>query len=61
MTNPDNLIARINAEIDIERQCGNINLNDGVGRVLVEARDMIRTLRKERDESEAANFIVGYN
>jgi hypothetical protein len=57
MTNPDDVIWNLNAEIMNASYDGNAVLE----KLLIEARDMIRTLRKERDESEAANFILGYN
>jgi hypothetical protein len=57
MTNPDNLIAKLNAEIANAGRDGSVITE----RILVEARDMIRTLRKERDASERANFTLGYN
>jgi hypothetical protein len=57
MTNPDDVIWNLNAEIMNASYDDNVVLE----KLLIEARDMIRTLRKERDESEAANFILGYN
>jgi hypothetical protein len=60
MTNPDELIRKLNAEIAIERECGNVDLTTAPGCVLVQARDMILTLVKERDASEIAH-VEGYN
>jgi len=61
MTNPDELIRKLNAEIAIERECGNVDLTTAPGCVLVQARDMILTLVKERDASEIAHVELGYN
>ena len=57
MTNPDNLIASLNAEIVSAGRSGNVVLEE----VLLEALLMIGTLRKERDASETAHFALGYN
>lgn len=57
MTNPDNLIAKLNAEIANAGRDGSVITEH----ILVEALEMIRTLRKERDTSERANFTLGYN
>ena len=57
MTNPDNLIASLNAEIVSAGRSGNVVLED----VLLEALLMIGTLQKERDASETAHFALGYN
>jgi hypothetical protein len=61
MTNPDELIDKLNAEIAIERECGNVDLTTAPGCVLVQARDMILTLMKERDTAEHAHLELGYN
>jgi hypothetical protein len=61
MTNPDTVIAKLNAEIAIERKCGNVDLTTPPGCVMVQARDMILTLVKERDAAEIANVQLGYN
>jgi hypothetical protein len=61
MTNPDTVIAKLNAEIAIERECGNVDLTTAPGCVLVQARDMILTLMKERDAAEIAHVELGYN
>ena len=50
MTNPDELIRKLDAEIAIERECGNVDLTTAPGCVLVQARDMILTLMKERND-----------
>jgi len=57
MTNPDDVIWNLNAEIMNASYDGNAVLE----KLLIEARDMIRTLRKERDASERANITLGYN
>jgi len=61
MTNPDELIRKLDAEIAIERECGNVDLTTAPGCVLVQARDMILTLVKERDAAEIAHVELGYN
>ena len=61
MTNPDTVIAKLNAEIAIECECGNVDLTTAPGCVLVQARDMILTLVKERNAAEIANVQLGYN
>jgi len=61
MTNPDELIRKLDAEIAIERECGNVDLTTAPGCVLVQARDMILTLVKERDTAELAHLELGYN
>ena len=63
MTNPDELINKLNAEIVYYDQPSrpeghHANITE---RVLIEARDMILTLVKERDASEIAHVELGYN
>jgi hypothetical protein len=63
MTNPDTVIAKLNAEIAYYDQPSrpdghHANITE---RVLIEARDMILTLVKERDAAEIAHVQLGYN
>jgi hypothetical protein len=63
MTDPDNLIDKLNAEIAYYDQPSrpdghHANITE---RVLIEARDMILTLVKERDAAEIAHVQLGYN
>jgi len=63
MTNPDELIRKLNAEIVYYDQPSrpeghHANITECV---LIQARDMILTLVKERDASEIAHVELGYN
>jgi hypothetical protein len=63
MTDPDTVIAKLNAEIAYHDQPSrpdghHANITE---RVLIEARDMILTLMKERDAAEIAHVKLGYN
>ena len=60
---PKSLLERLNAEIAYYDQPSrpdghHANITE---RVLIEARDMILTLVKERDASEIAHLELGYN
>ena len=63
MTDPYNLIDKLNTEIAYYDQPSrpdghHANITE---RILIEARDMILTLMKERDAAEIAHVKLGYN
>jgi hypothetical protein len=58
MTNPDNLIVKLQTKFNNADRNGNIVVTE---QFLSETLEMIVILKRERDEAEVSHFELGYN